>query len=369
MSDDKKNVSPMVDSNGEPIKEATKDSAFNSGDEKERQQADNNMGDKEKQEESLKMEDKIPTTIAGLMAAFKTIEGVDDDDIKEFKAMSYDKAAKAFSEIKKGKKGVKDIMSSYREDEQPPIEPEFKPKKAKLPVGEQLDKLFDGKELSESFKAEVSIIFETILNEKIAEEVATIEEEAQKEIDNRVNAIKTELEEKVDQYLSHVAGEWLTENKLAVETGVKVEIMEDFIVGLKALYEEHNFNISEEDSNILEETQKEKSELEESVNKLIAEKSELNKEIISFKRKEIVANLSEGLADSQREKLSKLSEDVEYENELSFAKKLAIIKEHYFPETPVKEEENVHVEEVIEEKVVPEHIKRAAEFISDKAKR
>lgn len=307
----------------------------------------------------------VPTTMAGLVASFKDMKDVDDEDIKEFSNLTYEKASKAFKEMKSGGKCVKDIMSSYREEDQPPVEPAFNPKKAKLPVGEHVARLFDGQELSEDFKNEAKVIFETVIADRVAEEVAIIEEQAQAEIANRVEAIKVQLEEKVDQYLSHVAGEWMVENKLAVDMGIKTSIAEDFIVGLKALFEEHNINIPAEQETALEEAMKEKAELEEAHSKTLASNVELKEALLVFQKKEALAAVSEGLAESQKEKLVKLAETVEFKSLEQYSEQLSIIKEHYFPATPAAKENTVVAEEVRVEKVIPAHIAAAAKHISN----
>lgn len=306
----------------------------------------------------------IPTTMAGLVASFKVMEGVVEEDVQMFEKLTYEKAVEAYKEMKKGGKAVKDIMSSYREEDQPPVEPAFNPAKAKLPVGEHVARLFDGQELSEDFKAEAKVIFETVIADRVAEEVAVIEEQAQAEIAKRVDAIKVQLEEKVDQYLSHIAAEWMVENKLAVDMGIKTAIAEDFIVGLKSLFEEHNINIPAEQETALEEAMKEKAELEEAMSKTIASNVELKEALLTFQKKEALATVSEGLAESQKEKLAKLAETVEFKSVEQYSEQLGIIKEHYFPATPAAKEVNMVAEEVKVEKVVPAHIAAAAKHIS-----
>lgn len=315
--------------------------------------------------ESVTSEDHVPTTMAGLVASFQVVEGVDEEDVQEFAKLTYEKAVEAFKEAKSGVKCVKDIMSSYREEDQPAIEPAFEPKKAKLPVGEHVARLFDGKDLSEEFKTEAKVIFETVIADRVAEEVAAIEEEAQAEITKRVDAIKVQLEEKVDQYLSHVAGEWMVENKLAVDMGIKASIAEDFIVGLKALFEEHNINIPADQETALEEAMKEKAELEEAHSKTLAANVELKEALLAFEKREAIVAVSEGLADSQKEKLAKLAETVEFKSLEQYSEQLSIIKEHYFPATPATKETQVVAEEVRVEKVIPAHIAAAAKHISN----
>ena len=188
-------------------------------------------------------------------------------------------------------------------------------------------------DLSEEFKEKAATIFETAVKTRLAEKEKEIQAKSEKEVEEKVSAVKEELVEKVDSYLNYVVEEWIKDNQLAIDRGIKSEISEDFISGLKTLFKEHYIDVPEEKYDVLEAMAAEKEELEKKLNEEIAKNVELSKSNFSFSKEKIFSEASEGLADTETEKLKELAENIEFKDEQDFSKKLDTIKESYFPKT------------------------------------
>ena len=186
-------------------------------------------------------------------------------------------------------------------------------------------------DLSEEFKEKAATIFETAVKTRLAEKEKEIQAKSEKEVEEKVSAVKEELVEKVDSYLNYVVEEWIKDNQLAIDRGIKSEISEDFISGLKNLFKEHYIDVPEEKYDVLEAMAKEKEELEKKLNEEIEKNVELSKSNSSFSKEKIFSEASEGLADTETEKLKELAENIEFKDEQDFSKKLDTIKESYFP--------------------------------------
>ena len=195
---------------------------------------------------------------------------------------------------------------------------------------EDVDALVAGEELSEEFRERAVTIFEAAVTSKVKEEIKLVEEAFESTLTEEVEKIKTELAEKVDDYLSYTAKTWLEENALQVEQGIKVEMAESFFDGLKNLFTEHNMSVPDEKFNLLDGMVGELDEMETKLNEQIDANVALNKRVGQLTRMEIVTECSAGLAETQREKLASLAEGVEFETEEDFRKKIETIKESYF---------------------------------------
>ena len=204
---------------------------------------------------------------------------------------------------------------------------------ASITVQEDVDALVEGEDLSEDFKKKASTIFEAAVKSKIRPEVERIELEKTQEIAEDMEAFKTELAEKVDGYLDYVVKEWMTENELAVERGLKGEIAEDFISGLKALFEEHYIDVPDEKYDILESQAQKIEELEGKLNETIGKLTEKKQSEDSLVRESVIKEVSSDLAETQSEKFASLVEDVEFTDKDSFVEKLNTLKENYFPKS------------------------------------
>ena len=195
---------------------------------------------------------------------------------------------------------------------------------------QDVDALVAGEELSEEFRAKAVTIFEAVVTEKVNNEVKALQEAFEESLTEEVEKIKTELAEKVDDYLSYAADTWMKENSLQVEHGIKTEMSESFFNGLKELFLEHNFSVPEEKFNLLDGMVGELDEMEKKLNETVESNVSLNKRIGEFVKMEIVNECATGLAETQKEKLASLAEGVEFENEEDFRKKVETIKESYF---------------------------------------
>ena len=195
---------------------------------------------------------------------------------------------------------------------------------------QDVDALVAGDELSEEFRAKAVTIFEAVVTEKVNAEVKALQEAFEESLTEEVEKIKTELAEKVDDYLSYAAETWMKENSLQVEHGIKTEMSESFFNGLKELFLEHNFSVPEEKFNLLDGMVGELDEMEKKLNETVETNVSLNKRIGEFVKMEIVNECATGLAETQKEKLASLAEGVEFENEEDFRKKVETIKESYF---------------------------------------
>jgi len=204
-------------------------------------------------------------------------------------------------------------------------------KKKEIDVKEHVDALVAGeKDLTDEFKTKAATIFEAAIKSKVKE----IEEEMETDYTNKFEQesakAKAELTEKVDSYLSYVVEEWMKENEIALERGIKGEIAEDFINGLKKLFEDHYIDVPDEKYNVLEDQADKIEKLEKDLNEQIQKNVDLNKEVGSKTKDEIKSKVSEDLADTSKEKFAKLAEEIEYSNATDYTKKLETVKDSYF---------------------------------------
>ena len=210
------------------------------------------------------------------------------------------------------------------------IQEEPNTEEAKYDFSEDVDALVAGEELSEDFRVKAKTIFEAVVTQRVNEETKTLQEAYESALTEEVEKVKTELAEKVDDYISYAAKQWLEENSLAVEHGIRVEMAESFTEGLKKLFVEQNFTVPEEKFNLLDGMAEEINEMEKKLNEQIDTNVSLNKRIGDYTRMEIVNECATGLAETQKEKLVSLAEGVEFENEADFKNKVETIKESYF---------------------------------------
>ena len=243
---------------------------------------------------------------------------------------------------------------------------------ASISVKEDVDALVEGEELSEEFKKKASTIFEAAVKSKIRPEVERIELEKTQEIAEEHEAFKTELAEKVDGYLDYVVAEWMKENELAIERGLKGEIAEDFITGLKALFEEHYIDVPDEKYDILESQAQKIDELEEKLNDTIGKLTEKKQSEDSLVRESVIKEVSSDLAETQTEKFASLVEDVEFTDKESFVEKLNTLKENYFPKSvptqTLTEENDEGTQEIDMSDAMAAYtsaIKRSAPYMTD----
>ena len=196
--------------------------------------------------------------------------------------------------------------------------------------GEDMDALFSGESLSEDFKSKAATIFEAAVTSRAEEVIAATEAQLVEQFEEAVETIKEELASKVDDYLNYMVEEWIKENEIAIESGLRAEIVEDFIDGLKNLFTEHYIDIPADKVDVVEELTAKVEELEASLNEQINSSVELKKEINEHKKIEAIHAVCEGLTQTQVEKMKSLAEGVEFTTEEEFADKLNTLKESYF---------------------------------------
>jgi hypothetical protein len=200
-------------------------------------------------------------------------------------------------------------------------------------IEEDVNALLGGEELSEGFKEKAKVIFEAALRSKIGEIKEALEVQYSQALAEEVEEIKVELSERVDTYLEYVSDEWFTENALAIEGGLKTEMTESFLEGMKGLFEEHYVTIPEDKYDVLESMVDKLDDMETKLNEQIEKNISLNKRLAESVADGIFDQVSEGLAATQKEKLASLSESVEFESEEEYREKLETLKESYFSRT------------------------------------
>ena len=216
-----------------------------------------------------------------------------------------------------------------------PIKPSFED----LDVSDDIKALVEGTELSEKFAEKARIIFESAVKAKISAEYDKLVEHFAKELDKEVEAAKAELSEEVNGTVNYAIGQWVEQNQVAIDRGIRNEITEDFIAGLKGLFEEHYISIPDEKVDVVEGMAESIREMEARLDEQVKANVKLQNSLNETARKNILNNVSEGLADTQKEKLAALAEGLEFVSEESFSKKVTTIKEAYFKETAAPQSE------------------------------
>jgi len=262
-------------------------------------------------------------------------------------------------EAKTSKASVKkeegeDEEGEEEEEEEKPVESKkLKKEDLEIDVKEDIEAIVNGEDLSEEFKTKASTIFEAAVSAKVLSEVNSrideLETSYKKEITDAKEEHLSTVTEKVDGYLNYVTEEWMKENELAVEKGIRSELVEDFMTGLKNLFTEHYIDIPEEKVDLVDDLFEKVEELEQKLDESINTSVDIKKELAEYKKAETLREVSEDLADTEKEKLGKLADGIDFEDKSQYSEKLEVIKENYFPkqqsETITEELENTEVEE------------------------
>jgi hypothetical protein len=212
-----------------------------------------------------------------------------------------------------------------------------------IDVSADVEALTKDEDLSEDFKSKAATIFEAAVKSKVNDAKKKMHASYEEKLKEEVETAKSELVEKVDSYLNYVVEEWMQDNKLAIERGIKGEIAEDFISGLKKLFEDHYIDVPDEKYDVLEDQASKIEDLEKKLNEQIEKNVEQNKAIGELKRQDIIDEASKDLADTAKEKFNKLAEEVEFSNEEDFKTKVSTIKESYFG---AKKESSTEIDDV-----------------------
>lgn len=215
----------------------------------------------------------------------------------------------------------------------------------KLNVKEDVEEMFSGQDLSEEFKDSAATLFEAAVNARITVELARLEESYEEKIEQELEIMNENINEKLDSYLDYVVENWMKENAVAIESSLRNELMEDFINGLKGLFEEHYINVPENKVDVLEAMAEKVEALEQKLDESIQENSELRNTLVESAAKDIFVELASDLALTQQEKFVALAEGIEFDGDLDiYEKKLRIIKENYFKTENVSYNSNIEEE-------------------------
>jgi len=262
----------------------------------------------------------------------------DKEDVKE---ASHDDEKK--KELKAQKDDEKEVKEASHDDEKKEIKASAKDKVKDMDMKEDVAALTDGEELSEEFKAKAATIFESAVKAKLVEEIEKLEGEYETKVAEKVEETKEEIVEKVDAYLNYVVESWMKDNELAIEKGLKSEITEDFIGGMKKLFETHYIDLPDSKFDVVEDQAAQIVKLKEEMNKTLEANVELNQKIGEFARDEIINDVSSDLAETEKEKLKGLAESIEYVDAADYRGKVETLKNSYFPAQKASDTESNEV--------------------------
>jgi len=249
------------------------------------------------------------------------------------------KGAKSADPMKKMTKEEVATEEEVLEEDQIETSEEVVAETEEYDIEEDVNALLGGEELSEEFREKAKTIFEAALSSKVREIQETLETQYAEKLAEEAQSLKGELQERVDSYLEYVAQEWMTENQLAIEHGLKTEMTESFLSGMKGLFEEHYVTIPEDKYDVLESMVEKLDDMETKLNEQIDKNISLNQRLAESVADGILDSVSEGLASTQKEKLASLAESVEFESEEEYREKLETLKESYFSRTTTAKSE------------------------------
>jgi len=260
----------------------------------------------------------------------------------EMKDMSMEMVKATYDKMKEMMKS-ETTESSEEDKEKEALQKEAVEQRIKtIDVTEHVEALMSGEgDLTDEFKKKAATVFESAVKSKVRDEVKRLQENYDEELVESVKSNKSELTEKVDTYMNYVVEQWMKDNELALERGLKGEIAEDFIAGLKQLFEDHYVDIPDDKYDVLQAQSDKIAELEEKVNKTLDESMELKKSKDSLTRNKVISEMSSDLADTEIEKFKGLTEDVDFGSEEDFRGKLDTLKESYFPKTIKETTQNI----------------------------
>jgi len=331
----------VAESSGEEILDEAKAKV-----EKEEVDEEEVAEEKEEVEEAV----SVPKTKAGMIKAlYNQLNGMKKSDLSD-----------SFSKIM-GSTLAEEEEADEDEEETPMENKKLKKEDLEIDVKEDIEAIVNGEDLSEEFKTKASTIFEAAVSAKVLSEVNSRIDELETSYKKEITEAKEEhlstVTEKVDGYLNYVTEEWMKENELAVEKGIRSELVEDFMTGLKNLFTEHYIDIPEEKVDLVDDLFEKVEELEQKLDESINTSVDIKKELAEYKKAETLREVSEDLADTEKEKLGKLADGIDFEDKSQYSEKLEVIKENYFPkqqsEVITEELENTEKEQDISESVDP----------------
>ena len=256
--------------------------------------------------------------------------------------------------------GITDDTST--EVQESVMQEDIQTEESSLDMSEDVAALVNGEELSEEFKQKAATIFEAAVMNRVKQEVAKLDEAYDVKLNEQVEQIKEGLVEKVDGYLDYVVEQWIEHNEIALESGMKSEILEGFVGGLKSLFEQHYIDIPEEKYDVLGDLEEQNANLQSKLDEQFQSNIDLKDQLAHYQVAQVVAELSEGLVDTDKEKFHALVEELDFDGVESFEKKVKTIRESYFTNKtqPTSSVGSVVTDEPVvlaEEKVIPAHMK------------
>ena len=307
------------------------------------------VDEEEVAEEAEEVEEavSVPKTKAGMIKAL----------YDQLNTMKKSDLSDSFSKIMGSTLTEEEEADEDEEEEKPMESKKLKKEDLEIDVKEDIEAIVNGEDLSEDFKTKASTIFEAAVSAKVLSEVNSRIDELETNYKKEITEAKEEhlstVTEKVDGYLNYVTEEWMKENELAVEKGIRSELVEDFMTGLKNLFTEHYIDIPEEKVDLVDDLFEKVEELEQKLDESINTSVDIKKELAEYKKAETLREVSEDLADTEKEKLGKLADGIDFEDKSQYSEKLEVIKENYFPkqqsETITEELENTEEEQTISE--------------------
>jgi len=307
-------------------------------------------GDEEEEEPEEEEEAEAVTPVP------KTKNGMLKSVYEKLNSLKKDQLAAQYETILKATELVKEEQEE--DDKEEKVESKrtkaaIKAEDLNIDVKDDVEALVQGEDgLTEEFKKKASTIFEAAVQAKVLEEVNKkadeIETQFKEDQDKSSEDFKKEMTEKVDGYLTYVVEEWMSENELAIDRGIRTELVEDFMSGLRTLFTEHYIDIPEEKVDMVDDLFTKVEDLETSLDEEIDRGVELQKELAQFKKDDALRDATKDLADTETEKISKLAEGIEYENQEQYTEKLNVLKESYFPKSDAVTSEITETDETIE---------------------
>ena len=294
-------------------------------------------------EEEADKEKKDVKEVADKEKEMKKEEDEKKKEVKEVAEKDKEKEVKEVADKDDEKK--KEVSEVADKEKEAKKEMTAKDKVKDMDMKEDVAALTDGEDLSEEFKQKASTIFEAAVKAKLVEEIEKLEGEYETKVAEKVEETKSEIVEKVDAYLNYVVEEWMKENELAIEKGLRNEITEDFIGGLKSLFESHYINVPQEKYDVIESQAAEIEKLKEEVNQSMEKNIELNQKIAESTREEIINDVSSDLAATEADKLKGLAESIEYKDAESFRSSVETLKNSYYPKAKASDTESNEVAE------------------------
>ena len=317
--------------------------------------------EEEEEQEPKKETVQVPKTKAGVIQAA----------VDMLKAARKEQAQKMFAKMVLGPdeeesvKSADDAVKGVKKVE----DPKAKAKVEAIDFDEDLENIIkEEATLSEGFRGKAQAIFEAVLTSKLSQEIERLESEYAQNLEEEVTDIQGSLVEKVDSYLNYVVENWMKDNEVAVQNGLRTEIAEDFMTSLQSVFKEHYIEVPEGKVDLVDELNEQVNELEETLNKTTEDNIELHSKVQDFEKQEVVREASSGLAETEAEKLASLVEDIEFDNKESFEMKVKTVKESYFKqdsEESVDEVDSLLGEDNVSEEAVSESMSRYTQAITN----